>query len=53
MKKIPDCDNFVVGNKEQTEFKSFGYNIPKVCAYLKKTGKSFEDLSTEELDKLK
>ncbi|MBQ7294984.1 MAG: hypothetical protein IJW86_02195 [Clostridia bacterium] len=53
MKKISDCDNFVVGNKEQTELKSFGYNIPKVCEYLKETGKRFEDLSAEELDRLK
>lgn len=53
VKKISDCDNFVVGNKEQTELKSFGYNIPKVCEYLKETGKRFEDLSAEELDRLK
>lgn len=53
MNYIIDCDNFIVGNSEQTEFKPFGYNIPKVSAYLKESGKKFEELTDEELSKLK
>lgn len=50
---IIDCDNFIVGNSKKTEFKPFGYNIPKVSAYLKESGKRFEELTDEELSKLK
>ena len=53
MEKFIDCDNFIVGDSGQTEFKPFGYNIAKVSAYLKETGKRFEDLTEEELESLK
>ena len=53
MEGFIDCDIFVIGNKDATKSKPFGYNLPKVSAYLKETGKKFEDLSEEELKKLK
>ena len=53
MKKHIDIDDCIIGNKEITEYEPFEYKIPKVCAYLKETGKKFEDLSEEELEKLK
>ena len=53
LEKNIDCDNFVIGNKDVTKSKPFGYNLPKVSAYLKETGKRFENLSEEELEKLK
>ena len=53
MENFIDCDNFVIGNKDVTKLKPFGYNVPKVSAYLKETGKRFENLSEEELEKLK
>lgn len=52
MKVFIDCDNFVIGSKDEKKSKPFGYNIPKVSAYLKEA-KKFEDLTEEELEKLK
>ena len=53
MKVFIDCDNFVIGSKDEKKSKPFGYNIPKVSAYLKEAAKKFEDLTEEELEKLK
>ena len=53
IEELPNCDNFVVGNKDQKEFVPFGYRIPDVCAYMKETGKKFEELTEEELAKFK
>lgn len=42
-----DCENFVVGTQEKLP--PFEYDMRKVCEYLKLTGKSFADLSENEL----
>ena len=51
--EFPDCDSFIIGDKNQAEFKSFGYNIPEVLTYLKSTGKNFEELTVEELEQFR
>ena len=53
IEELPDCDNFIVGNKHQKEFVPFGYRIPDVCAYMNETGKNFEELTEDELAKFK
>ncbi|MBR1862721.1 MAG: hypothetical protein IJ806_01365 [Ruminococcus sp.] len=46
-----DCDNFIVGTQE--ELKPFEYDMRKVREYMKLTGKSFADLSEDELKRFK
>ncbi len=53
MVELPDCDNFVVGNKFLDKDKPFEYNLKKVSEYLKSSGKSFLELSKDEIRKLK
>ena len=53
MIEFPDCDNFVVGNNSTTGDEPFEYNLRKVSEFLKSSGKSFSELSKEELEKLK
>ncbi len=42
-----DCDRFIVGTKEK--LKPFEYDMRRVREYMKLTGKSFADLSEDEL----
>ncbi len=47
-----ECDHFVFGAENQ-EHEPLGFSLPKLIAYLKQTGKKFEELTEEELEKLK
>lgn len=42
-----DCDQFIVGTKDN--LKPYEYDLRKVREYTKRTGKSFLDLSEDEL----
>lgn len=48
-----DVDNFVVGNKESGLNAPLDFSLPKVLAYMKRTGKSFADLTDSELKQCK
>lgn len=50
---MKDIDNFVLGNKKTENHVSIGINLRKLSEYLKKTGKKFEELTKEEIEKLK
>ena len=45
-------DDFVFGT-ENPNPEPLGFSVPKMIAYLKQTGKKFEELTEEELEKLK
>ena len=45
-------DRFVIG-KQGRDFEPFGYSLLKLSAYMKKTGKTFDQLTEDELKKLK
>ena len=50
---MKDIDNFVLGNKNAENHVFVGINLPKLSEYLKKTGKTYEELTKEEIEKLK
>lgn len=50
---MKDIDNFVLGDKKTENHVPVGMNLHKLSEYLKKTGKSFEELTEAEIEKLK
>ena len=48
-----DCDNFVIGNKDSASYEPLGFSLPKMLAYLKKTKKTFEELTETEISQCK
>ena len=48
MDDYPDIDSFVIGNKEVDKHIPLEYNLPQIVEYMKRTGKSFDELTDEE-----
>lgn len=48
-----DIDNFPIGNKNDLYVPPLEFNARKMIDYLKATDKSFDDLTKEEIEKLK
>ena len=51
---MEDIDDFVIGIKNNSKpIPPLEVNIKKAFEYMKKTGKSFEELTSEEIEMLK
>lgn len=48
MGKTVDVDSFIVGNNDEQKAVPLDCCLSKVIEYMKKTGKSFEELTDEE-----